>query len=420
MKQFLYIFIVVAALAVVALIGYLLYYRSAGSAPAETQTGALPGAPTQSNQSAQTTRPAAGQQTPSGAAAGQKFGVVAQNPVINFYVDSQNNAVLIQPDGQIIKVAAGNSSVLNSVAIPNLIGASFSFDGKKILASFGDPSSPQESLFDVENKTWQPLSQNLQSAAWSPNSYQIAYLANKNGVPVLTVFDPTNANTKPTELATLHINDVALNWLNPNKIIISDKGSAYVTGSVWSFDVKNKTLVPLALNTLGLQSIWNDAAGMGLVFGTKSGGFGGVLSLTDSTTGHIINALTFLALPSKCVFDVETQNAAAAPATSTATTSSKQTKTVTAPPIILRKSLYCAIPRDSQMFNASVLPDDYLGKALFTTDDISKTNLTTGDTSALFADSSQNLDADILKIFNKTLFFINRFDRKLYAISLGQ
>jgi hypothetical protein len=58
--------------------------------------------------------------------------------------------------------------------------------------------------------------------------------------------------------------------------------------------------------------------------------------------------------------------------------------------------------------------------ALFTSDDIYKINTATGATDALFSDQTQNLDTSDLKIFNNTLFFINRYDQKLYGLVLAQ
>jgi hypothetical protein len=154
--------------------------------------------------------------------------------------------------------------------------------------------------------------------------------------------------------------------------------------------------------------------------------FGGKLSLLN-TSGQTLNALTFLTLPSKCVFDIQTQNppqATSAPTTSSSTKSTSKKGSATPPPVVTpvisQEYLYCAVPRDTQRLNTSALPDDYLKGALFTSDDFWRIDLATGDTSAVFIDPNQNLDATDLKIFNKTLFFVNRFDKKLYAISLGQ
>jgi hypothetical protein len=82
------------------------------------------------------------------------------------------------------------------------------------------------------------------------------------------------------------------------------------------------------------------------------------------------------------------------------------------------KTLYCAVPRNQQKLGFSTLPDDYLMRALYTSDNFLAINLDTGNTTPVFTDASQTLDATNLKIFNQILFFVNRYDNKLYAISL--
>jgi hypothetical protein len=67
-----------------------------------------------------------------------------------------------------------------------------------------------------------------------------------------------------------------------------------------------------------------------------------------------------------------------------------------------------------------VLPDDYYKKAFFTLDDFYSIGLDNGVVTAIFADQNQALDAINPKVFNQILFFVNRYDSKLYAISLKQ
>lgn len=421
MKRLLYLLIILAAVAAVILIGYFLRYRSSGT-PSEqglSPAGNLPAAPQQGGAAqpaqGQTPSETAGQQPAAGIPAGQKFGVVAQNPVNNYFVDSQNNVFIVQPDGQVIEISGGNANVLSSAAIINLIGSSFSYDGKKILAAFGDPTAPQYSVFDIATKAWQPLAQNLKSVVWSPNDYRVAYLSESGGVSALTIFDTSDAKAKPAELLKIRVRDLTLIWNNTNQILLSDKGSAFSAGSIWSFDVSRKALNAVVEDFPGLESVWDGTANIGLVFSANSGGHGGNLRLID-TSGNTLNALSILTLPSKCTFNAQPQIMSKAPTSTTGakTTSTQAASAATSTP----KTLYCAIPRDQQKLVSSALPDDYQKKNLFTADDFYKIDLSSGDVSSVFNDQNQALDTDNLKIFNQNLFFVNRFDSKLYAISL--
>ncbi len=415
MKRSYYILGIIVTVLVVVGVFYFLRYRSEVATPEttnEAQNAGLPQTQTQSNPSGAQTPSPSGVGTNAGVGATganvqrQKFGLVAQNQVLNYFIDNQNNAVIVQPDGQVVKVMNGSQSVLNSSAIANLISADFSYDGNKIITAFGNASTPQESIFDVAGKFWQPLSAGAKSVVWSPSSYQIAYIFNESGgVSAITTFDVSNPKAKANDLIKLHIEDVKLNWIAPGEIIISDKPSAYYAGSIWALDVKKKTMAAIVSDEPGLDSAWSGAANLGVIFTADISEHGGKLSFLD-TSGKMLNDFTVLTLPSKCTFQV-----VGGQATTTKITSS--TTNVAQTPF-----MYCALPRDADEFRASTLPDDYYKNKLFTVDDFYKINLNDGNITQVFADVSQNLDATDLKIFNGYLLFINRYDQKLYWISL--
>ena len=80
--------------------------------------------------------------------------------------------------------------------------------------------------------------------------------------------------------------------------------------------------------------------------------------------------------------------------------------------------MVCAIPRDKNALDNNSLPDAYLKKALFTSDDFFEINVSTGEFKSVFSDDTKNLDADDVKIFNQSVFFINRYDKKVYSVAL--
>jgi hypothetical protein len=333
------------------------------------------------------------------------FGIAFPGPVSNYFVDGQNNILVVEPDGTIEEGANNQTSTLSSTPIENLIGTDFSYDGKKILVNFGDVNNPQSSIFDVAMKAWTPLPQGLISPKWSPSDYRIAYLSNGSTTALFTL-DPTNLKKAPVRLLTLNAQDLTLRWLNGTQITLSGRPSAYAPTSIVLFDAAKNTLTPIVLGQNGAESIWSGVSSstpaLGLVF--AGGGSGQSYSLSlENTSGTVLQNLNFLTLPSKCVFNIE-RDAASSSTTPTSTPSY---------PV-----LYCGIPRDVTTFSSAHLPDDYDQMALFTSDDLYRINATTGVATALLTDPNQTMDVVMPKMFNNIVFFINRYDQKLYALSL--
>ncbi len=433
MKRYLYVFIAIAGLVLIGLAAYYFLTNTFGVAvtPAPTPSGGLP--PTTMGPGGSVTPgtllpPAPPAPTYTG---GQKFGVVAENQVAAFSVDAQNNTLIVQPDGQVVKIVNGSATTLNSSPITNLTRAGFSPGGAKIAVTFGDRSNPQASIFDVSSKSWQPLPVGMQSPAWAPSGTQIMYFQKNGDVSTLATLDLTKPNSKPVELAKLHLEDHAIQWISPNQVLFLPKGSAWARDAVWSFDVKNKTMLSITGDRPGIDSIWSGSANRGLVFVADQSARGGKLTLFD-TAGNALSGLSILTLPSKCAFDVEVSAPAQTPpslttpsATSSKPTSSAQagakttpTKTPLPPAPVVKKFLYCAVPQDSQKLSMSKLPDSYQKRALFTVDNFYKINVDDGSIAQISADQNYALDATNLLIANQTLFFVNRYDQKLYAISL--
>ena len=138
--------------------------------------------------------------------------------------------------------------------------------------------------------------------------------------------------------------------------------------------------------------------------------------------------LTFLTLPSKCTFNFEVPApipvTGSVVATTTTGTHTSGTKAIVPTPIAPTTqapaylAAYCAIPQDTSKLNGAKLPDDYEKMSLFTQDNFYKIHTDTGATENFFL-PTQILDASKLKMFNNILFFVNRYDQKLYAISAG-
>jgi hypothetical protein len=435
MKRYLYIIIGIIVAAAIAILVLFLIKNHSSVSPSPslnaTTTGPLPVAGTQGgNGSGTATSPLnlpALSSTTTGTASPQatvqNFGVLSNSPVADYFIDPQNNITAIEPTGQVISITNGQSTTINTSTISDLISAGFSYDGKKIVVSYGDPTNPQAGIFTVSTNAWVPLPQGMISPQWSPsNNYQIAYLVTTgNGKLALASINATNLKASPITLLTLSADDLALQWPSQSEFILSDKPTSQNTGSIWGFNSQTGTLTPLVYETPGAEGIWSHSATIpyGLVSFTIPASQKNTMQLEAFSGTLPTQPLTFQTLPTKCGFNAEQM-----PATSTssstppATTTSAKSKVVTPAPVSYL-ALYCGIPRASSGFSSANLPDDYNTTALYTSDDLYKMNTATGDLQSLWSDPTQNMDVSDLKFFNNAIFFINRYDQKLYGLTFA-
>lgn len=447
MKRYIYIITAIIVVAIIA-IAALLYIKNGslggnGSSvvSSSTTSGSLPIVGTQGSANgagvsgsplslAPTTSSTAGGTTQTSAPV---FGVLSDNPVAGYSVNAQNVVVAIQPDGEVFSVMNGQTTIVNTSTVSGIISVDFSLDGKKALVSYGDPNDPQTEVYDVASNVWMALPAGMQSPQWSPvGGYTIAYLATtKSGGLALQTMDATSATSVKrgaTTLLTLAATDLTLQWPMKAYFILSDKPTIISPGSIWAFNASAGTLTSLIYSVPGAESIWstNAATPYGLIF-FDSGpqGITRNLLLKSLYGAAPQEQMSFLTLPSKCVFNDEmmpiTTSTIAAPSSSTPTSTKKPSKVATpiktAPTSTPYLALYCGIPRNSGGFSSASLPDDYNMMSLFTSDDIYKINLATNAVNPIWSDQTQNMDVSNMKIFNGTLFFVNRYDQKLYGLT---
>lgn len=441
MKRYLYIIIgIIVAAAIVILVLFLIKNNAASptiTTPGTT-SGSLPAVGTQGGNGSGTAAntittlglspiasSTASNMGANGQVAVQSFGVLSQSPVLDYFIDTKNNIIAIQPTGAVITIVNGQTNTVNSSTITGIISANFSYDGKKAIVSYGDPSNPQASVYDDTANTWTTLPKGMLSPQFSPaNSYQIAYLAaTSNGKLSLATINASNLKSSPATIVTLNANDLTLQWPTANEFILSDKPTSQNAGSVWAYDSSAGTLTPLIYEVPGAEGIWSHDAAIpyGLTFFDNQSGQENTLQLQAFSGNLPTQPLVFATLPSKCVFNAELMPiATSTPATTATSSASSTTKIIKgAPTSTPYLALYCGIPRASSGFSSAHLPDDYNTMALFTSDDIYKINTATGAEQELWSDDTQNMDVSDVKFFNNALFFVNRYDQKLYGLTFS-
>jgi hypothetical protein len=431
MKRYLYIIIGIIVAAAIAILVLFLIKNNAGNptittSGTTTSTGSLPNVGAQGSASGTAGNITTLGLSPiaSGTGSGtatqtavQDFGVLSSQPVLDYFVDAQNNITAIQPNGSMIAIANGQTTTINSSTVNDVISASFSYDGKKIVVNYGDPSDPQAGIYDVAANAWTALPQGIFSPQWSPtDNYQIAYLAASSaGKLTLQTINAASPKTAPTTLITLNANDLDLQWPTAGSFILSDKPTSANAGSIWVFNSPAGTLTPLIYEVPGAEGIWshNAAIPYGLTFFNNPSGQGDTLQLQAYSGSLPTQTFAFSTLPSKCAFNTESMS------TTTSTTiiaTGTPSKVPTSTPYL---ALYCGIPRSTSGFSSARLPDDYNTMAFFTSDDIYKINTATGGEQILWSDATQNMDVSDVKFFNNAVFFVNRYDQKLYGLTFS-
>jgi hypothetical protein len=419
MKRILYAFGIVALVAAVIAIGYFFRYRAETTIPGNdsnsTGAGGLPNRAPQSSGGGLLGGATGGQTN--GATGGTllnglTLGLVSNREVQSFAVAEGGGVSLMEPDGKIVRVVSGKEEVISATPISSLITSAFSADGKKVFATFLAGDMKQSNVFDLDTTSWSSLPEDARDLFWSSVGATLGFTRpTSNGTEILSR-DMRVAKSSPQTLASLSVEDVTLSWPSPNTIIITPKSSARITASILSLNTKNKTFGFVTEDERGLMSIWNASSSRGLVF--VAGRRGGDLSVRTAD-GTVLNRFSLLTLPSKCVFGTE-ERLPGVSASSTAQTTSSTTTTTKKTRV---EVLYCGIPRNTDILASAELPDSYLKHAIYAEDNIYKIDLSDGFVETLWSDESVAIDMDALKIAGDKLYFINRYDKKLYVLTLA-
>jgi len=328
------------------------------------------------------------------------FGIIGYAPLKN------GGVRMVGTNGQVSLALPGEDAVTESSnALDRPSRAVFTHDGQKVVVLFGDPAAQQASLFDATAKRWSALPGKILSLAATPNDLRVAYTTETNGKTSIAILNLKDRTPIPSSLFTLSAIDLSLSWPSPNRIILSDRPSALFEGHLLSLSLPSLSLAPIQLDTRGSMALWNPSGENGILFSANTSMRGGSLMLI-LPTGEAIRSFSFLTLPPKCAFGKI--SAAEALEIKNATSSTADA---------LVDALYCAIPLDQKKFRTARLPDHYLQKSLVTEDGFYRVSLLDGHVKKMF-EPANPIDATSLRVASSSLYFINRYDQKLYSLSL--
>lgn len=363
MTRSLKVIIIITLMALLAGIGYWIwnaYFRGA-PAPGE-ETLALP-------------EGAAGEITP-------QIRRLSGRDTFDYWLTAEGDIYIVADDGQIYKLTAGGEENVSSQIIGGLHSVNAAVDGSAAIFAFGYPFEKMFSIFNVRTKSWASLPPGTTAADWDPKSAnRIAYLTG-GSAGGLNIF---NVGAKQSSaVARLTQSDQIIDWVLPNIVYIADKPTEAFPGSAWSVDLSTKRVRPL-IRQVGLLLNWSTDGKLGLISDSAAN-----LSLINEQA-HAMAKINGQTIADKCAFS--------------------------------KTDIYCAVP---DIGSSAIRLDDYLQKSIYTEDRFYKFSLEFGperlnDFSEIIFGSVLApipLDAIRLTPAGNTLYFINRYDQRLYSLNL--
>ena len=293
-------------------------------------------------------------------------------------------------DGIIYKVKADDADeALTSSSIENFQSLKSSLDGKRVIIKSGNSGASKFVVYNSENNIFESLPDKITAADFSPDGKKAAYFSANAGDPGksdLITKSLIDLKQKPATLLSLYQGDFGLNWISQNKITLVPKPSAFYPASIWAVDVVKKTLSRLTSEENGLNGLivnWSSDGKIGLQFSSSMEGRSRILNLINDQ-GEVMANFEFVTLPEKC--------------------------------FVSDPKIYCAIPQSIP--DKSALPDDYLKNAVYFVDSLYQIDITSNSFERIFDGNASAIDAINLNFVDGKLFFINKYDSKLYVLEL--
>lgn len=319
---------------------------------------------------------------------------ISSDQVFDYWVSNASSSPQIyylNQDGKILLAGTAQSGASDQVVSASTTyevqAVKASPDGKFAVIKSGDLANPRFSLWSAITKT-STILPNAQAAAFAPDSKKLAMLRRSSNPSSsnLVIKNLLNAKAKDQFVLSIALSDIDLSWIAPQQILLLSKPSFDYTGGTWSVDLKTNKL-SLINSGRGIMANWSTDGKYGMLFSVNDDR-STALNLIQPNGGITAN-LDFATLPSKC-FLAPTQ-------------------------------MYCALPQSyNTTGGAVVLPDDYLKRAVYSIDFIYSIDLNQNNFTALFADRSPQVDATHLQLAGNQLLFINRYDNKLYSLTINR
>lgn len=312
------------------------------------------------------------------------FKRLSDKPVLGFWVSkTTGSAFYISSEGSVMEAKDGEDVAASKQTVSGFISLEASLSGEKALVSFGNPSSPQWAIFDSIDKVWRPLPKELTNVAWGGTENQLVSVIQKDGVASLSFVD---ISKQPYVFKTIVPNflmtGVSFSAKSATEILISEKPSSYASSRTWQLDTKTGIMTLITSPAFGSFVKWGNSKNVLFRFSSPD-----KFSILDRSWSDIA-PLIITTLPTKCDGGIDV--------------------------------VYCFIPKDRTVFTrTNSMPDDYFMNKLYTSDDLHKVVLQSGnDSPVMIGESGQipALDADNVTYVNSSIYFTNKYDGYIYVV----
>jgi hypothetical protein len=311
----------------------------------------------------------------------------------------------LAPDGSTLYYFAGDNGQLNQIDFDGKLEKVISteeFQGlqqvlwnklknKVILKRSDGPLKSKFLLLDISQKTVTPVKANVDSIAWSGLGDKIIYkyYDAKTKKRTIEVSDPDGKNWR--KIADIEFFGLSISPVpGSSDISFWPSPDAYTASlaSLINFSGENKK--ELLKDRFGADILWSPDGKTAAVGSTdQRGGKKTDLAIMNSDGGQF-HSLNFPTFAKKCVWSTDS------------------------------KFLFCAMP--GNISETAILPNDWQGGKIETADTFWKLEIATGKKDRLVETNKINGSFDVLIPFlsqdEKTLFFTNKADGKLYKLSL--
>ena len=366
MKRLFIIILIIIALVAVGLGVYFAWKKSreilnppSVSAPAVTQSA--------SNQTTQETG---------------KLKAISDNKASAYWIyrsASSTDIYYFNESGQLFKMKDGEDEKIIDDGVGEIKSIAIDKDGKKVAVDSGNHFTI---LTIGANGLIKESLAGALAVAFSPDSDKMVYLDEKGNLNI-TDYSAKLRSPKTTNILSVNVNDPVLHWIAGDKIILSSRPSAFYINESWILDINKKTIAPF-VSARGLTFNWSLDGKEAIKF-TVDASFNPFFSLIDNTNSVKAN-FEFSSLPDKC--------------------------------FVATAKIYCAISQSNNLIGRLILPDDYLKRKVYFNDFIYEINRQDNNLQALYSGGNIAIDARNLTAVGNEIFFINRYDNRIYDLEL--
>jgi len=328
-----------------------------------------------------------------------------ETPIVSVTDESVFGATL-SPDGEYIYLFLGSNGQLNQIDLDgklekvlstekfqNLKKIIWNKSKDRVIIETKDASGKFSKLlyYDLTNKSVITLKNNIDSVAWSSLGDKIIYkyYDSKTKKRTVSLSDPNGKNWRDlanfdyynTEISPLPVSSDISYWPSPN---------AFTATSVNLVSFSGKDKKEILKDRFGVNILWSPNGQWGVVSYTdQKGGHKTDLALMSPRDGQS-QSLGFPSFASKCVWSTDS------------------------------KFIFCAMP--GNIPESAVLPNDWQEEKIETSDTFWKIEAVSGKKTRLIDAEKISGSFDVLNPFlskdEKTLFFVNKADGKLYKLTL--